>query len=295
METNEIEPNASVDAASGEPPTEPSADTETDVDSDGKRVRMRSTIKFPYIDLVAALELATAIRQGYGNVCSADQLAAATGHAGVRTGAFARKIAGAQVFGLVNREGDQVSLSELGKMAVQAETSSKARAMAFLEVDLYKAIYQEFKGGTLPADTGVGNYIKSLGVPEKQVDVARQIFRRSADQAGFFGAGKDRLVAPAALTVATPPMQNKNADDGPEDTVMQLTMRIEALEKENERLRREGRGNSLPDLPPAITGVLHTLPLNPAEQWTSQDLEDWAEMFKRVVSRAFRERITPAS
>jgi hypothetical protein len=36
-----------------------------------------------------------------------------------------------------------------------------------------------------------------LGVAKKQTDKARQTFQRSAQQAGFFAYGQDRLVMPA--------------------------------------------------------------------------------------------------
>jgi hypothetical protein len=38
--------------------------------------------------------------------------------------------------------------------------------------------------------------IVELGVAEKQKDKARQVFERSADQAGFFEHGPNRLVMP---------------------------------------------------------------------------------------------------
>jgi hypothetical protein len=38
--------------------------------------------------------------------------------------------------------------------------------------------------------------IVALGVSEKQKERARQVFERSADQAGFFEHGKNRLVMP---------------------------------------------------------------------------------------------------
>jgi hypothetical protein len=69
-----------------------------------------------------------------------------------------------------------------------------AKAQAFLKVPLYKAIFERYKGGVLPPTAALEREIVALGVSEKQKERARQVFERSADQAGFFEHGKSRLV-----------------------------------------------------------------------------------------------------
>src|SRR5207249_585992 len=62
---------------------------------------------------------------------------------------------------------------------------------------LYRALFDRFRGGLLPGDVGLNAAIKELGVAPKQVQTARQVFMRSAEQAGFFRLGRERLVEPS--------------------------------------------------------------------------------------------------
>jgi hypothetical protein len=54
--------------------------------------------------------------------------------------------------------------------------------------------------GVLPPAAALSRDIVALGVSEKQKDRARLIFERSADQAGFFEHGKQRLVMPGVAS-----------------------------------------------------------------------------------------------
>ena len=62
---------------------------------------------------------------------------------------------------------------------------------------LFDALVNEYKGTMLPPDSGLEQKIRELGVSAKQAAKARQAFQRSAELAGFFKMGKDRLVQPA--------------------------------------------------------------------------------------------------
>ena len=77
--------------------------------------------------------------------------------------------------------------------------------MRFLNVPLYKAIFDKYKGGVLPPQAALERDIIGLGVAEKQTGRARQVFERSAEQANFVEHGKDRLVMPAVALRETPP------------------------------------------------------------------------------------------
>jgi hypothetical protein len=54
----------------------------------------------------------------------------------------------------------------------------------------------EYRGGVLPPATALSRDVVALGVSEKQKDRARLVFECSAEQAGFFEHGKQRLVMP---------------------------------------------------------------------------------------------------
>ena len=104
---------------------------------------------------------------------------------------------GARVFRLVDYHHKKVSLTDLGARICDSAQEESAKVEAFLAVPLYKAIFEEFSGAALPPPNGLEAAISTMGVPPKQAKRARQVFHRSADQAGFFWSGNDRLVKPA--------------------------------------------------------------------------------------------------
>lgn len=64
--------------------------------------------------------------------------------------------------------------------------------------------------------------MRRLGVTEKSVSRARQIFQRSAETAGFFRMGSNRLVRPTSVTTDSPeppPVENRSDAEAraPED------------------------------------------------------------------------------
>ncbi|MGD9894356.1 MAG: hypothetical protein AB7U18_23965, partial [Dehalococcoidia bacterium] len=173
----------------------------TDVAVDADRKRERSTIGFPYVDLDNALSVARSIHEKGGGQCELDQLAAWMGHETVSSGAFNLKIAAARLFGLIEGERQRIRLTSLGRDAIDPQKEQRARATAFLNVPLYRRIYDEHRGSLLPPDGGLEREIQQFGVAAKQADKARQTFQRSAAQAGYFAAGKTRLVMPGGTTV----------------------------------------------------------------------------------------------
>ncbi len=118
------------------------------------------------------------------------------GHGSSTSGTYRQKVYAARDFGLIEINKDDIRLSEVGRGIVDEQSEDTARVQAFLNVPLYLAIFEEYKSGQLPQDVGLERKIQSLGVPEKQAARARQVFARSAEQAGFFNYGKDRLVRP---------------------------------------------------------------------------------------------------
>ncbi len=160
-----------------------------------KRTRERSSVEFPYGDLDDAIEVARAIHENAGTACSPDQLAAYMRQT-TSSGAFRLKIATARVFGIVETERGLVALTPLGRRIVDAGQEKEARAVAFLKVPLYQAIFEKFKGHLLPPPAALEREMLGVGVSPKQTDKARQAFERSAEQAGFFSLGNDRLTIP---------------------------------------------------------------------------------------------------
>ncbi len=75
-----------------------------------------------------------------------------------------------------------------------------AKAGAFLAVPLFKAVYEKYKGGVIPASAELERDMANLGVSDKQKGRARQLFEKSAEEAGFFEHGNNRLVMPGVVT-----------------------------------------------------------------------------------------------
>jgi hypothetical protein len=178
-----------------EPPNGAHAPTDADESADNGGGRLRSTIAFPYASLKDGEQIAQALQEHWGGDTSPEQLAASMS-ASPRSGAFRTKIATAKTFGLIEVGRGRLRLSNLGRQVVDPQTQRAARVKAFMGVPLFGAIYNEYKGGTLPPDAGLERKIADLGVSSKQTAKARQALMRSAEQAGFFKHGRDRLVEP---------------------------------------------------------------------------------------------------
>ena len=160
----------------------------------------RSTIKFPYGDLDDAVEIATAIHRKYGKSCTIDQLAAELGYDSVSNGTFRLKLATARLFGVVSKGRGRIEITGFGQRIVDPTTQNAAKADALLRIPLYKTIFDEYQGRYLPRDEGLEAFMEQAGVTSKQTGRARQAFQRSAEQAGYFHAGKTRLVAPPTMS-----------------------------------------------------------------------------------------------
>jgi hypothetical protein len=57
-------------------------------------------------------------------------------------------------------------------------------------------VHDKFKGGVVPPVAALEKELVGLGVASTLSDTARRILERSAEQAGFYEAGRDRLVMP---------------------------------------------------------------------------------------------------
>ncbi len=215
------------------------------------------------------MEVAQALHSNGGIEASCDQLAAwlkmvPTG------GAFRIRLYTARLFGFIEMErGGTVRLTGLGQRAADPNQEAVARSESFLTVPLYAAIFNNYKGGTLPPTKGLEREIEKLGVAPKQADRARRVFGRSAKQAGFFAHGTERLVMPAFK------------DKGPVATP------VSGPPKEYGRHGGDDGGGR--DLHPFIRGLLETLP-EPRTKWGARDRVKWlsaaAQIFDLIYDGA---------
>lgn len=235
-------------------------------DDDDGRGRQRSTIAFPYMDLEDAIEVARAI---YGNVgqgdCEEDQLAAWLRLSSKSSG-FRVRLSTARLFGVIEGSASALRVTSLGRQIVDPDQTRAARVRAFLNVPLYKAISENYRGDSLPPAAAFERDIMGLGVAEKQKGRARQVFERAAEQAGFFEQGKTRLVKPGVTEPA------------PENTVN---------DKKEKTGSGGGGGGEISELHPFIQGLLKALP-QPEMEWKATDRAKWLQTAANIFDLIYK-------
>ncbi|MBI1187664.1 MAG: hypothetical protein GC206_10115 [Alphaproteobacteria bacterium] len=228
--------------------------------ADGKREQ--SGISFPYVDLDTAIAVARDIQQIGGQSCEAEQLAGLW-RISAAGGNFRARYAPARTFGLLTAEKGSFTLTALGMRIVDRTQEAAARVDAFLNVPLYKAVYEKYRNYQLPGTPALEGEMVRLGVVPKQKGLARQVFLRSARQAGFFWAGEDRLVRPnvAASAGPAPETLRQEAADGASISAQSPP-------------RFGGGGSGTGGYHPFIEGLLQTLP-EPGTVWTVEGRAAW--------------------
>lgn len=220
------------------------------VDSTGnaaKEERGRSTVEFTYNGLDDAEELVTAVWAVGGTGCSLDALAAKMNQS-AGGGGFRMKVYTARTFGLLDITRGNVELTELGIRIADPLRIRGARVDAFLNVPLFRMMYDQLKGQSLPPVAAIERMMLTAGVAPKQKDRARQVFMRSAKVAGFFDIQADRLVKPELR-------------DSP--SVVTAISELPKVEIERRVAPRYGSGGGGWDgdgIHPAILGLLRELP-----------------------------------
>jgi hypothetical protein len=196
-------------------------DAATDGAANGKSATyQRSTVAFPYSPLRDAETIAQELHDKWGGSATLDQLAGGMG-TGARGGTFRQKVGTARTFQVIGPvKGGSMSLTPLGLRLLDPQTRATARVEAFLGVPLFAKLAEAYKGSLLPPASGLERKIADLGVSAKQTSRARVAFLRSAEQAGFFKHGKDRLVQPnisdagqKATELAPGPKPNASIDN----------------------------------------------------------------------------------
>lgn len=160
-----------------------------------KEERGRSSIEFTYASLDDSEELAGQVRALGGTGCSMDALAAKLNQSATG-GGFRLKVYSSRTFGLTDINRGHIELTDLGLKIIDPAHTKAARVEAFLNVSLYRQMFEQLKSHPLPPMAAIERMMVNAGVAPKQKDRARQVFIRSAKFAGFFDAHPDRLVKP---------------------------------------------------------------------------------------------------
>lgn len=234
-----------------------------------KRTRDISTIQFPYGDLEDAEVVAKALLDAGGVPCEPDQVAAAMKHT-PSSGTFRQKIATARMFGLIETVQNKYQLTSLGFAIADASRQKAARVDAFLNVPLYRKVYDTFRNQQLPPrPVALERTFAGFGVAPKQTANARIAFDRSAQQAGYFDqGGRDRLVRPPVGS-AVP----NGAALQPETVVSDPPP---PADRDRERAKSGNGGDDGGDYHPFVMGLLQTLPAS-GTVWAIEGRAAWLE------------------
>lgn len=251
-----------------------------------KRERERSKIEFPYNDLSDAITIVRTIHRQSGDWCGPDQLASWMGHESVGSGTFRTKLSAARIFGLAEVTRDRVSLTRLGQQILDPDQERAARVRAFLNVPLYRQLYDNFKGRVLPPDPGLEQVMVSYGVAAKQKDKARQTFQRSAEQSGMFYQGRNRLVLPPGIS-DHPDAQETNGSSPDIESTGLDNRPINPEPKRVQDFAFDGGSNQQISTHILIHGLFQALP--PAGQSWSQSARDaWVTLAQSIFDVVYK-------
>jgi hypothetical protein len=240
--------------------------TTTKLKTEESGKRQRSSIAFPYMDLGEAIALAKAIHNNVGTgTCTIEQLAPWVKQSPTSSG-FRSRLAASRLFGLIDTDrSDALRLNELGRLVVDNKRDREGRAKAFLNVPLYAAVHDKFKGGVVPPAAALEKELVGLGVASTLSDTARRILERSAEQAGFYEAGRDRLVMPGYAP-----------QDGPSGDVVVETNGGGGMGGGGSL---GGGGGEPPAIDPIIAGLLKRLPKSGAK-WSKAQRKLWLSLLE---------------
>jgi hypothetical protein len=253
-----------------------------------KRQLVQSSVSFPYMDLDTGIAVAQTMMDAGGVALTREQLAGVM-KLSVGSGTFITKTGTARIFGLIASVQGKYELTNLGFAIVDNDENNRraAKAEAFLTVPLYKRTYEEFKGKQLPPRAGLEQAFVKFGVAPKQAYNARLAFDKSANQAGFFPAGPDRLIepilrGPTGPTGPTGPVGPVSFGSGPTGPTGPSGPSAGGL---HERMSADlpvrpprfyGGGGEFVDLDQLIVGLLRRLPKS-GEEWGAEKRARWLQ------------------
>jgi hypothetical protein len=235
----------------------------TEAGKSDEKKRFRSEIEFPYADLESAVEIAQTIHSKAGSSCELEELAAWMGQT-ASGGTFRTRIGAARMFGLIETGQGRVTLTQPGRDVLDnSGTERAARIAAFLNVELFRVMYDQYKGNALPPPPAIERQMEQLGVSPKQKERARQTFMKSAQYAGFIDSSSGRFVKPGIA----------QRDEG---------QRQQDKPADNERSRTGGGGGgdeTPPAIDPIIGGLLKRLPKT-GDVWPEGDRKLWLQLLE---------------
>lgn len=227
------------------------------------RAKVKSEIAFPYFALDKSIEVARVIHDRAGGRCDRAQLASLLNYSGVKNGGFLTRVSAAKMFGLIDEIGDAIILTERAKKIlapVRPADAEHAKLDAFMSVELYRRVYEDFENNTLPAAVGLKNLFQNeYKVVPLQVDAALRNLMDSAESAGLF-----RMTGTRSRMIK--PIINGTKDPEPTPVPTPQPTHAPAAGKGGDLggggggSGSGGGGNGLDGVHPALAGLMRTLP-----------------------------------
>jgi hypothetical protein len=150
----------------------------------------KSEVAFPYFDLEKSIEVARVMHARAGGRCDRMQLASFLGYSGIKNGGFLTRVSAAKMFGLIEELNDSIVLSERAKkiiFPVRPIDASQAKLDAFLSVELFRRVFDEFEGQVLPTEAGLTHlFANNYKIVPLQIKSAIRNLMESAESAGIF-------------------------------------------------------------------------------------------------------------
>ena len=179
--------------------------TQPDEQPGGKKRKrpVRSVYLFPAYDLGAALRVTERVEMDGGGELTEEALAIALKESS-KSSAFRLRALTARQFGLLHKNAETLSTTALAKAIFKPTTGqekAEALASAFLNIPLFKAVADRFKGTPLPQQDALRNILeREFKVEHDRVSTADRVLMDSARDAGVMRAsGGSSYLAPGAI------------------------------------------------------------------------------------------------
>jgi hypothetical protein len=240
-----------------------------------------SQIQFPYSDLERSVMLARFVHDlGGQSRVEIAQLAVVMDQS-ASGGTFRGRLYAAKMFGIIDTEGGEAWLTPLGLKILDIDTRVAAKAEAFLNIPLYKAMFEKYNGYALPPPAAIERQMETFGVPQKQKERARQAFSASVNYAGFI-ATNGRFSKPAIPARVLP-----GAEEEPETTLSEASIPQRPTSHGGGSGAGGGGGQDTQGLHPFIQGLLKSLPAAESD-WSVQDRVKWLQTAASIFGLIYK-------
>ena len=176
-----------------------------------KRKRVRSPYLFPAYDFGMARQIAERVeKDGAGNL-SEETLAIAL-HLSVKSSGFQLKTLTARQFGLLTKQGQNLSTTPMAKAILKPTTEdekSKALVDSFLAIPLFREVAARFRGQPLPQGQAFRNILeREFKIDSKRVSDAERVLMDSARETDVLvTSGSNTYLSTERMATETPTAQ----------------------------------------------------------------------------------------